>query len=208
MADHYSSNRNSTTSSLLRLPAELRNHIYQYALRVNTITIYDHGAVDGGQTLTSLPRVCRQLYKETSTLIFSLNSFTFSSRAIAALLDRARPAQLQALRSIRLQTFMYVLNARMFYWKHCETMVCYSQVRCLANLPGLRQVDVMVDVKSQPRRKERAPQIKKRFKEKLRDYMDLESKINLKARLCLTNLEDEASDNSDRAVQRQEWLDL
>lgn len=86
--------------------------------------------------------------------------------------------------------------------------MCYSQVRCLANLPGLRQVDVMVDVKSQPRRKERAPQIKKRFKEKLRDYMDLESKINLKARLCLTNLEDEASDNSDRAVQRQEWLDL
>ncbi|KAF2437384.1 hypothetical protein P171DRAFT_492132 [Karstenula rhodostoma CBS 690.94] len=97
--------RNAIESPLLRLPAEIRNRIFQYALGGYTINVRrfkglcilvncdcrryvglkasrDSYDCDGSRTRsTSMPfrlrEVCRQAYSETATLGFQLSKFTF-----------------------------------------------------------------------------------------------------------------------------------
>lgn len=89
-----SSKLNAAKSPLLRLPAEIRNTIYDKVLRDLVFELgepipvlkYDY---DEGQVYTyydtiphdrhrlSLLRVCRQLYRETSLLLYQLAIFEF-----------------------------------------------------------------------------------------------------------------------------------
>ncbi|KAF2035785.1 hypothetical protein EK21DRAFT_106629 [Setomelanomma holmii] len=83
--------RNQKVSSLLRLPAELRNEIYGYALGGNEIhftydgwyhefrTYYyniDHESFEGAaKYCPDLIEVCRQIHEEARTLPFERNNF-------------------------------------------------------------------------------------------------------------------------------------
>ncbi|KAJ4296249.1 beta transducin [Kalmusia sp. IMI 367209] len=94
---------NSIDSPLLRLPSEIRNRIFAYAMGGHVITIkvtktFDIDAFTISHKLCStsrqrgkrtrdsaappwqLPLVCRQLYAETALLPYSLNSFRFVDR--------------------------------------------------------------------------------------------------------------------------------
>lgn len=80
--------RNNESSPLLRLPPEMRNLIFRYALggkkflisRVGRKEQYLHVTTVGGESTNhfSLLRVCRQIYAETVLLPFTLSTFTFS----------------------------------------------------------------------------------------------------------------------------------
>ena len=74
------SRRNQTESPLLRLPGELRNKIYEYALSQSIFQIvwYNHYGDHLVRTfypldLAYLPKTCRQIYQETLLLPTSLN---------------------------------------------------------------------------------------------------------------------------------------
>ena len=96
-----SAGRNATDSSLLRLPGELRDKIWQYALGEHQIhiqdlrhedqidstydirTLYPDTMVPLGfeQPTFQLPGVCRQIYVESSPYVYTLNTFTFHNTA-------------------------------------------------------------------------------------------------------------------------------
>ncbi|KAF9699642.1 hypothetical protein EKO04_002656 [Ascochyta lentis] len=86
-------------SPLLRLPGEIRNKIWRYALGEHEIsiaelshekttneihdirTLYPATKIPPGFVPPNfqLPRVCRQLYVESSPYVYTLNTFTFHS---------------------------------------------------------------------------------------------------------------------------------
>lgn len=102
---HTSARRNATESPLLRLPAEIRNKIWQFTLGYHRIMIYyqfaniygigrraiqlAHSVYAGDPTTEgsivqpgfALPIVCRQTYVEAFAMVYSLNTFNFSHRS-------------------------------------------------------------------------------------------------------------------------------
>lgn len=78
---------NQQAFPLLRLPAELRNKIYDYALRIEVFRIYFDAAGHLGCELPlrhhfrrftlnpGLPRTCRQLAEECGPFFFKVNTF-------------------------------------------------------------------------------------------------------------------------------------
>jgi hypothetical protein len=80
-----SAQRNTTTSPLLRLPRELRDLIWTYTLSGNIIKA-EYRPVDKYPRATPLKhrfgllRTCRQIYAETSSLPWTLSTFSFHTR--------------------------------------------------------------------------------------------------------------------------------
>ena len=94
------SSQRDATSPLLRLPAELRNHIFALALAHGEIT-WDQGAWP--KNVANLLFVCRQTYAETALLPYSLNSFVFltiSVQSIGNFLKRRTPAQIEHIHDL------------------------------------------------------------------------------------------------------------
>ncbi|KAF1975372.1 hypothetical protein BU23DRAFT_634600 [Bimuria novae-zelandiae CBS 107.79] len=56
-------------SSLLKLPAEVRNTIYEYALRDRTLRYAGRVVHSRSRSMHHLPLTCRQLYEETHLLV-------------------------------------------------------------------------------------------------------------------------------------------
>jgi hypothetical protein len=149
LANFYRAKRNSLKSPLLRLPAELRNKIFAFALGGHDITIYstiysttsclmDHTfgkdflsytAVSSDKEAQGfvkpafqLPRVCRQIYSETATLAYVLNTFKFDRETLTKnkgkysgngystmdlWLDRLLPAQIKAIQSLQVSRWYW-----------------------------------------------------------------------------------------------------
>ncbi|KAI4708984.1 hypothetical protein J4E89_006386 [Alternaria sp. Ai002NY15] len=92
---------NSIQSPLLNLPAEIRNKIWAYAVGYHQVDIHDYSCVrrwdirlthvthpltKGPNTSSSfvqptfaVPKVCRQMYVESSAMVYSLNNFGFDN---------------------------------------------------------------------------------------------------------------------------------
>ncbi|KAF2132508.1 hypothetical protein P153DRAFT_308829 [Dothidotthia symphoricarpi CBS 119687] len=126
--------RNITESSLLRLPPELRNRIYEYALGGMNINIdygyldwvvidklhnYDIYPMDNAiiwNTNYSLFHVCRQVYSETCLLAYKLNTFIVSDDlGLSMWVHMRKQAQLDAIRTVRVSSC--VLNTGWGPWE-------------------------------------------------------------------------------------------
>lgn len=105
--------RNATESLLLRLPPELRNRIYSYAIGGHYIelmgsrdmrlhTEHEFSDADNQYHMLGLLRTCRQIYAETRLIPFTCNVFSCGDTLSAFNWVRAMPTQMQAIRAWRL----------------------------------------------------------------------------------------------------------
>ncbi|KAF2118565.1 hypothetical protein BDV96DRAFT_643806 [Lophiotrema nucula] len=109
--------RNSTQSPLLRLPAELRNKIWEFAtsgyqMQIESqddsehaksyrLRVYQRNTISGAPAyhVFSLSAVCRQIYSEVGTLPYSLNEFMLCGTLNSWLRDLL-PGQVNAISTI------------------------------------------------------------------------------------------------------------
>ena len=123
MLNIHSTRRNEAESSLLRLPAELRNKIYEYAVGGHVIELISSkkkphykmlSQANGHYTAlanpTVLSKICRQLHKETALLPYSLNTFHGSLRRIHKFskgLTKAQRKQIKILKIFFVRTDLF-----------------------------------------------------------------------------------------------------
>jgi len=132
-----SSDPKGASPLVLRLPAELRNIVYDYVFG-NSI----YPLAGSHERLTkdalALLYVNRQLYTETALLPYCTG--TFASEALNILrefIDRRTPAQLQAINSIQLRT----LNCQPL--STIEWIFTRQAFSCLKRMPGLSRVEIV-----------------------------------------------------------------
>ncbi|KAF2001235.1 hypothetical protein P154DRAFT_596872 [Amniculicola lignicola CBS 123094] len=103
---------NAQTSPFLLLPPELRNEIYLYVLTGKHIAIRSFGsrkrprclATTSEPEIRNLPRVCRQIYIECGTLIYSHNTIDLGGLPyISKWLRQRLDVQLGAISSVGLK---------------------------------------------------------------------------------------------------------
>jgi hypothetical protein len=162
--------RNARDSPLLRLPAELRNRVYElvlyegrYNFAGNKYVDFDTGweSLDGVKVYAedhnrlSLLRVCRQLYCDTALLPFSLNTFVFRSRSIRELAKESlSPLQAGAIESVHLYLetsvhtatpltgLVFSKSGRLYEDLPVSMADSYLPLRLL---PGLRNIAVSIE---------------------------------------------------------------
>ncbi|KAF2118567.1 hypothetical protein BDV96DRAFT_685173 [Lophiotrema nucula] len=145
---------NASKSALLRLPAELRNQIWEYAVGGMFIKI-DQGShgendlpgvrafhLDGNKKspaapLFNLQKVCRQIHAETATVFYSHNVFVIGRFAMKGWQAKLSPAQRRAVTHINMRDAWYYApcsnGCRM-----CDTFSII--VNPYLALPGLKTV--------------------------------------------------------------------
>lgn len=108
LTSRKSAKESSTNSPLLRLPAEIREKIYHYALGDMRIPI---GSTGKSKTTIGLPRTCRQIYAETGTMVYQLNVFEFGSDYVnmSNWSDHRPRSQLEAVRAIKVDHW-YIIH--------------------------------------------------------------------------------------------------
>lgn len=154
LMQHTSATRNQRESPFLRLPAEVRNKIYDAALGGRTYkfkdAIYrDHATLEtnGERHVLGLLLVCHQIYSEASLLPYSLNTFSFREFELSfkPFLDHRRLAHFRAITSIELVTYQ---AARMWASPHyfSDIMKEVEETKVWARLPNLREIRVVVDL--------------------------------------------------------------
>lgn len=119
------------------MPPELRNEIWQYVFRGDTIRP-DLTGRDGTPNRFSLLRVCRQIYNETAALPYKLNTIWFGQMAVnaKASMDRLPAAQRRAVTSIRFKLETYRDD--------CGGLRHGTAPFPASKFPALRQIEVLV----------------------------------------------------------------
>jgi hypothetical protein len=97
-------------SPLLRMPAEIRNKIFRYALGGRTLVIHRPDMITNREKNSlALLATCRQLYAETALVPFCANIFGFQSdRALLNFMTHRLPVQRDAVASIQYHTWVTV----------------------------------------------------------------------------------------------------
>jgi len=135
-------------SPLLRLPAELRNAIYEYVLCNKFITVK---GISPPPSMLGLPRTCRQIYQETELLSYSGNTFQVAKERVLTLWLRKRTARQLAVISSLLFTYeMYLrwsVREQEWYTLSCSTVFPgWPKTLDWRRLTALRRVGVYAAV--------------------------------------------------------------
>lgn len=136
---------------LLRLPPELRNRIWEYALGGHIFTVRScdpkskvvHFEVSSEEKKgTTLLRACRQIYAETALLPFRLNAFMFHSESSIRWVACLSPGQQMLVSRVCLTTDDYTHFADLkSHWAIC---VQFVQALRSGSFPGLKEIVVRV----------------------------------------------------------------
>jgi hypothetical protein len=149
---------NQRNSPLLRLPAELRNLIFRFALGGNTwsfVVREPYGQrihnCSGFQHTFALLAVCRQIYVETALLPFSLRSFSFNDPEDFDLwLKALHPAQRDGVSVVGVKHWLHVLKFPTLPYPQAVNYILYNQSwwspgNCdFSGLPSLQHIRVRV----------------------------------------------------------------
>jgi hypothetical protein len=120
----------------MRLPAELLNEIYKYALGGNDWRVHSSGP--SHPHMLALLKVCRQIHAEAALLPYQPHKFYLYSVAEAThFLNHCLPAQAQEIRAIEIQMMFGK------YWAGSQ-LISY-QFDCLARFTGLKKIEVIDD---------------------------------------------------------------
>jgi len=158
---HYSTERNDRVSPLLRLPGELKNHIYEYVLTVSyplcfsrkkhatkkTKKSRDKKLLRVIQFDISLLHVCRKIHHDTALLPFSLNTIQCDSLMVVQRLQtHLSVEQRQAVRVFRMKAN---LQHRDKLKRHLSGEA--PKVESLStSLPALRHVELELESRPEP----------------------------------------------------------
>ncbi|KAF2831016.1 hypothetical protein CC86DRAFT_281657, partial [Ophiobolus disseminans] len=105
--------RNQQESPFLRLPGELRNRVYHYALSDVVLSVYRSGTPPtylqviphSASAAASKFAVCRQVHAETHLLLFQLTTFlVYSDGSFAEFVNHLTDAQRHALAIVQIST--------------------------------------------------------------------------------------------------------
>ncbi|CAN9339028.1 unnamed protein product [Alternaria sp. RS040] len=117
---------NQRNSPLLRLPAELRNRVYEYALGGHEIWVTTPIPETktkiyldrwGDVPAFTLLKVCSQIYAEAALLPYSLNTFFFNGKLSLDLFVKEFPkSATQAIRRLMLDDWAGMGSFRTFAW--------------------------------------------------------------------------------------------
>ncbi|KAH3948406.1 hypothetical protein HBI81_131640 [Parastagonospora nodorum] len=133
--------RNQKDSPLLRLPAELRNHIYGYVFdciiihirydRGGQWPVYEQGSWDSlpfnADALVNSTAACRQVRAEAGHLFYENSELYFINWSVMVkILSGIKPRQRMMIKTIRLETPAWPL---------------YKNIRPLKHLGGLERVN-------------------------------------------------------------------
>ncbi|KAL6711864.1 hypothetical protein ACN47E_002907 [Coniothyrium glycines] len=114
---------NQQQSPLLRLPAELRKTIFEYAFTNETVHFEFKPATSkhledarfySTTTITSLTRVSRQIHTETLLLPYRLGLFVVNRESLKWIAKTMLPAQLEAIATLKLSSDMAVRELAFF----------------------------------------------------------------------------------------------
>ena len=109
--------KHNSETSLLRLPAEIRNLIWEYALGGRTIRCFALSFPTPTSRIAkgannALLRVCRQIYAETALSPYRMNTFSFdsfwSTQQWLRTESKALPVQRQAIKTVRIKAVVDV----------------------------------------------------------------------------------------------------
>jgi hypothetical protein len=135
--------QNARASPLLRLPAELRNHICSYIFVEETLTIYKDSQSKSNDPAFSyrpcspplwrgLLRTCRQLDHETTLVPFKATIFRFTVSGSFVYFINAISKHRQPITSIRLE------------WDTRDPLWDVAKGTLIEVLPGLRRVEALL----------------------------------------------------------------
>lgn len=198
-----SSSCNQQDSPLLRLPAEIRNHIYEYALHeFELLEVNREGLVIKANWLWALPNVSRQLHKETARHIFRLNRFIFST-SLVPFHNRLTTPQRHAMTHVCVRIYTHG-ECSGLCWSRFTDAVYRRHFVPLKEYPNLRCVDVIMSLHlySHSFVFEIASEYKRRF----HAYLSLARRPNLKARIRLTKTNESGEGRID--MRMREWSNI
>ncbi|KAF1997466.1 hypothetical protein P154DRAFT_524797 [Amniculicola lignicola CBS 123094] len=129
---------NSAQSPLLRLPAELRNKIFEYALTYETQEVSHNGCLrTKARHCLSLHRVCGQTYNETALMFMKNTLFSFCFGSHLRLWALSRPkAQREAVTELMLRCSLYWIGQ----FGQFRKKLCLG----LGLLPNIKKVHLIV----------------------------------------------------------------
>jgi hypothetical protein len=141
---------NQRASPLLRLPAELRNQIYEYVLTFGVWFINENTGYadpcDAQPGVLSLLSVCRQIYHETEFLALRLNAIYFTEPPNSFFFSRLTMPQRAAITHVTVDTYIWhhKIGASVSAFGDQITLRD-RQFQLLASLPALRTLDVLIN---------------------------------------------------------------
>lgn len=135
----------STPSAFFRLPAELRNRIYELVLQQSSgIRIdEDHDMIDQPENLLAITKVCWQTQNEARLMLYSVNTFLVDFNFVFWLRNLGDD-QREAITSIE---FLMTLPARLSngVWSGAPVRQHDNYVAMVLRvLPGLRHINMAV----------------------------------------------------------------
>jgi hypothetical protein len=151
---HLSTERNRSESPLLRLPAELRNQIFEYALHEHTGRTFqvDKRNIHEGRFLKKpafnaldLLQVSRQVYAETAALPVRRNTYFFVQQPNdTRFFNGLSTVHKAAITSVKLEFVRYDLEKLWLWDIDVWSGFNSPEFAFLESLPGLRIVHVNV----------------------------------------------------------------
>jgi hypothetical protein len=138
--------RSNQDTPLLRLPAEIRNRIWQFALGGK---VYRQQHVTGNRRGKLMPqpcergnaflllRTCRQIYAETGVLPFTINTFSITSYwSLVHMFKPFRKYQCSQIEQIHIE----MSNSGLEEWWKAWMKRQFDDVDLSGRLPGLRRI--------------------------------------------------------------------
>jgi hypothetical protein len=111
-----SAKQSQRDSPLLRLPPEIRNTIFEYALGGRTILLESTPFKYGDLKAVSLLAVSRQIYAETAMILFSANTFSASNpKSMALFLREQASTSVVRVTTVQVQCNVIVCDPRLFF---------------------------------------------------------------------------------------------
>jgi len=169
--------RNHASSTLLRLPGELRNRIYEHNFHGANWLLRRGGRIEDDKKQLSVLRVCRQLNHETSLLPFALAKMCTYVPNVFQFIDRLTLRQNDAIRIFQLYLHIGKTGVQLG-----DNRLCKQYLEQLGRFRKLRTLEVYIRLSRDADDVENAVRLEK-AKQEIGSWLWFEDKPGLRLEL-------------------------